>query len=358
MIIGKTYLKNYSDIIKHISSWVNTYLKNNNLGQYKINLSFYLRFLSNKDQYYQKIVIHQKGKERILYQPSEELKYIQKYILHLILNPNRQQYKLASCVTGFTKNQSILTNAMPHLNRVAIIKFDLKDFFPSISREMIHSIFRKYNHFDYTYSYILSHLVTYKNELPQGAPTSPFLANICASGIDYKILKLIKKINISHALNIEYTRYADDLTISFDKKFDYDYVINAVIDIVFSEGFYPNFKKIKVLKKHQCQKVTGIILNNNVPTIEKKEREKIKFILKIWENYGIDDAIQVWNNNNFGTRIQLPENSDDSKNITQKINYSHVKFKEILLGKINFFNMVNATQNENIFKQLNMLLEE
>ncbi len=42
--------------------------------------------------------------------------------------------------------------------------------------------------------------------LPQGAPTSPMLANIIASNLDKKIIILSKK------LNFRYSRYADDLT--------------------------------------------------------------------------------------------------------------------------------------------------
>jgi RNA-directed DNA polymerase len=223
---------------------------------------------------------------------------------------------------------------------------DIKDFFPSITRKMIYNIFRKYNKFSYEYAYILSHLVTYEDALPQGAPTSPFLANICAKGIDYKINKLIEVINTRQKMNIAYTRYADDITISFDKKFNYDYIVNVVTQIIFDEGFYPNLQKTNIIKHHHCQMVTGIVVNNDVPTIEKKQREKIKFILNIWEKYGILDAIVLWNKHKFGRVIDM---TTEDKGVG--------KFVEVIEGKITYFQMVNEEQNKKLFSMYKKLYD-
>jgi len=338
-LISKTYINHYRGTIYSISSNVNRYLFT--LDDFNkedlIRPSFYIRFLSNKEHYYKQIILFKKNKKRFLYEPSSKLKYIQKYILYEIYK-FRGAYKLDKCVTGFVLNQSILTNAKPHLNKIAIIKMDIKDFFPSITRKMIYNIFRKYNKFSYEYAYIFSHLVTYKNSLPQGAPTSPFLANICAKGIDYKINKLIEVINKRQKMNIAYTRYADDITISFDKKFNYDYIVNVVTQIIFDEGFYPNLQKTNIIKHHHCQIVTGIVVNNDTPTIEKKQREKIKFILSIWKKYGIEDAITLWNKHRFGRVIDITK---EDKGIS--------KFIEVIEGKITYFHMVNEEQNKKLF---------
>ncbi|MFK5975073.1 MAG: reverse transcriptase family protein [Sulfurovum sp.] len=267
MLISKTYLNQYEKIIKEISIKVNKYLQEAKLSNkmYAILPSFYLRFLSNKTPYYSEIIFIKNKKTRILSEPSLELKYIQKYILHNILYRHRAEYKLDKCITGFLQKKSILDNARPHLNRLAIIKMDIKDFFPSITRKMIYNIFRKYNKFSYEYSYILSHLVTYKNVLPQGTPTSPFLANICAKGIDYKINKLIEVINKRQKMNIAYTRYADDITISFDKKFNYDYMVNIVTNIIFDEGFYPNLQKTHSACISAATRSTSAHTRNKLP---------------------------------------------------------------------------------------------
>ena len=350
MLISNTYINQYSKVINVISFKVNKYLFHNQIidkAEDRILPSFYLRFLSDKSSYYSQINMYKNNKKRVLYEPNLKLKYIQKYILHIILYRFRPAYKLDKCVTGFVLKKGILENAKPHLNRVCIVKMDIKDFFPSITRKMIYNIFRKYNKFSYEYAYILSHLVTYEDALPQGAPTSPFLANICAKGIDYKINKLISVINERQKMNIAYTRYADDTTISFDKKFNYDYIVNVVTQIIFDEGFYPNLQKTNIIKSNHCQMVTGIVVNNSVPTIEKKQREKIKFILGVWKKYGIEDAIKLWNKHRFGRVIDI---TSDDKGIG--------KFVEVIEGKITYFHMVNEEQNRKLFDTYKLLYDK
>ena len=349
MLISNTYLNQYKKIISIISIKVNLYLQENEIisNEDPILPSFFLQFLSDKNSFYNEILIYQKNKKRTLHEPNVKLKYIQKFILHTILYRSIENYKLDSCVTGFQKNTGIMHNAQPHLNKLAIIKMDIKDFFPSITRTRIYDIFKKYNNFSYEYAYILSHLVTYNNSLPQGAPTSPFLANICANGLDFKINKLIEVINKKQNMNITYTRYADDITISFDKKFNYDYILNIITDIIFDEGFYPNFKKSKIIKNNHCQKVTGIVVNNESPSIERKERKKIKFILNIWKKYNIQTAILLWDKHKFGHSITKYKDED-------KID----KFLEILNGKLTYFSMVNSEQNKNLLVQFTQLTNE
>lgn len=221
---------------------------------------------------------------------------------------------------------------------------DIKDFFNSITRKRIFDIFKKYNKFSYEASYILSKLVTMDNILPQGAPTSPFLANICAKGIDAKINLLLAKISNSKKITIDYTRYADDITISLSDSMNYDYIINALIKIIESEGFTPNYRKTKVIKQSQSQLVTNILVNHKELRIQKKELKKISFILYMWENYSINHALMMWNKYNFGKKNLL---DNDSSTLI-----------EILQGKISFFRNVNMEQSKNLFNKFNQLTKK
>ncbi len=339
---SKTYLIKYKNIISLLTYKVNTYFVNHtNLldKKYPINDKLFLQYLSSDEKFYKKIIINQKNKQRCLYEPVTEIKYIQKFILHSILYKNIKKYNFAKNVTGFLKDTNILNNAYPHLNKFAIIKMDIKDFFPTISRSMIFNKFRQYNKFSYEYSYILSKLVTYKDFLPQGAPTSPFIANICAKGIDFRINKLIETINKNNNISIEYTRFADDITLSFNKKFNYDYIISIIYEIIIDEGFFPNYSKTRVIKKSQCQKVTGIVVNHDKCKIESKEIKKIYFILIIWNKYGILDAIKLWNKHKMGTTII------DNPNKKQQ-------FNDIINGKISYFDMINSNQSQKLRKLL------
>ena len=114
--------------------------------------------------------------------------------------------------------KSIRTNADSHVGKRNILKFDLEDFFPSISFKRIYGIFRSEPYkFNKEIATFLAHICIYqssiydKNEagiLPQGAPTSPLLANLVCRSLDNELMKLAKKYKCI------YTRYADDICIS------------------------------------------------------------------------------------------------------------------------------------------------
>ena len=162
-----------------------------------------LRFmLNNIDGFYAYYLIKKKhgGKRRIL-SPYRNLKRIQEWILHEILDKVQvhQQCK------GFVRGSNTLQNAKPHIGRQYIRKFDLKDFFESITVDRVYGIFHSIG-----YSPVVSHdLATictlklsdykynsmscfqkkwfgylYRKEkavLAQGAPTSPALAKYSMS---------------------------------------------------------------------------------------------------------------------------------------------------------------------------------
>lgn len=336
------YLQSYKEQIDLIKNGVQKYADSEDIPIGGLDEQFFDSVIVGNKKHYKKIKINQKGKKRTLYDPQHNLKVIQKYILEEILYANESTYKFNECVKGYLKDTTVLKNAIPHLNKKVVIKMDIKNFFDTIARKRIYDIFRKYNKFSYKQSYILSKIVTLDNRLPQGSPTSPFLANICAKGLDAKINLLIKKIVISKNIKIDYTRYADDITISLSDTMNYDYIINSVIEIIESEGFTPNYRKTKVVKNTQAQIVTGILVNHKVPRIQKKELKEIEFILYLWEKYNLDTAVKMWNKYHIGKKDLIDE-------------YSNIKLIEILQGKIAFFRYVNDEQSKYLYdKFLNL----
>ncbi|MDO7203903.1 reverse transcriptase domain-containing protein [Paraclostridium bifermentans] len=91
-----------------------------------------------------------------------------------------------------------------------VVNIDISDFFPSID---FNKVFYMFYNLGYTKElcYALSKLLTYKGVLPQGAPSSPCIANVIMINIDLRLDGLAKRINSN------YTRYADDITISGNK---------------------------------------------------------------------------------------------------------------------------------------------
>jgi retron-type reverse transcriptase len=110
--------------------------------------------------------------------------------------------------------------------------------------------------------------------LPQGACTSPALANQAARRLDRRLAGLAGK------LNLNYTRYADDLTFSSAEPMPerIGYLMARVRHIAQDEGFTVNEQKSRVLRKNTAQIVTGLVVNDK-PTLRRRELRGLRAIL-------------------------------------------------------------------------------
>lgn len=231
---------------------------------------------------YHKFYITKKDKvsKREILVPSKELSFIQKYIKENILD----KVEISGYSYGFAKNKNIKKNAEIHLNSNVVLNIDLKDFFPSIDSRRVYYIFYKICGYDKTMSYCLTKLVMYKNKLPQGACTSPIISNIVSYKLDLRLG------NLAAANNMKYTRYADDITFSGEKITKKFYLL--VKQIITEEGFKVNDKKVHLSSKAYKQEVTGLIINNNKVSVDRKYIRKIKQELYYIKKYGLDNHIE------------------------------------------------------------------
>ena len=234
------------------------------LGMPWESLSFYI-FCDIEKLYLTRTIPKRSGGERNLSIPCATLKYIQRWILDNVLyNMFISQYSMA-----FVKSKSILTNAQVHLGSEAILNMDIKDFFPSIPFLKVYQLFRYYG-YTKEVSYLFTRLCTYKDALPQGSPTSPYLSNLVCFKLDIRLSILAQKYCA------KYTRYADDMTFSGSKSIHK--LIPIVIEILSDEGFEINSQKTRFTDKAQRQEITGLNINSgkvNVPRsyIRKFEQE-------------------------------------------------------------------------------------
>ncbi|SNT26155.1 reverse transcriptase family protein [Rhodococcoides kyotonense] len=106
--------------------------------------------------------------------------------------------------------------------------------------------------------------------LPQGAPTSPALANLAARRLD------IRLTGLARSMDMRYTRYADDL--AFSGACDVDKVLWVVWQIVRDEGFSLNPTKTRVRRAHKRQQLTGLVVND-WPAVPRKEYDELRAIL-------------------------------------------------------------------------------
>lgn len=219
------------------------------------------------EKYYRVYSVRKKaGGIRQIEAPRQFLKLIQKWIYIHILSKR----SLPSSVTGFVPDQNIFSNAKKHLLSRNLMVVDIKDFFPSVGERQVSKIFRS---FGYTIkvSNRLAALCTYESRLPQGAPTSPALANIAFSPTDEALESLAEQ------WNCVYTRYADDLAFSGDRFFS-SKDMKQVAMILRQSGFRINYRKSRILGSGARQVVAGLVVNQSgLPPRVKRRRWRATF---------------------------------------------------------------------------------
>lgn len=198
------------------------------------------------------------GQARNIDEPLPDLKFVQSWILHNIL----EKCAVSDYAKAYLKGRTLKHNARFHRAQKIVVTMDIKNFFPSISVKDITEIFENMGYF-HDLSCFLAHLCCYNNVLPQGAPTSPYLSNLRMITLDDKISEY------TYEKSIRYTRYADDLTFSGD--FNPHFLISNISKFVYNEGFCINPQKTRIARSNTRQEVTGIIVNSHMQLSKEKE---------------------------------------------------------------------------------------
>ncbi|WP_294274600.1 retron St85 family RNA-directed DNA polymerase [uncultured Chryseobacterium sp.] len=245
-----------------------------------INKNYLAKIVNKPDIFYHEFSIPKKnGEHRIIHSPNTLLQGVQRWIYLNILS----SIKLHENCIGFRKDYNIKHNASKHLNTDVILKMDLKDFFSSIKKRRVISVFRNIG-YTRKLSYALASLCCNNNSLPQGAPSSPFLSNIIAKRLDIRLSAFCKKFNLN------YTRYADDLTVSGD--FISRRMIVYITKIINDEDFIVNENKTRLLYKNNQRIITGISVCSDKLTIPKKKKREIKQSIYFIKKYGLFEHVQ------------------------------------------------------------------
>lgn len=225
------------------------------------------------------------GRCRLLEIPKPTLKAIQSRILHHIIDVIPPH----DAAHGFRPGRSILSYARPHVGKLIVIRFDLKDFFPSVPAARVVNLFRSAG-YPREVTRRLGGLCTTRlpsdewrpelsqrfrdRHLPQGSPTSPALANLCARRLDLRLTGLAAKLGAT------YTRYADDLAFSGDERLAKSarrFQV-AVGRIALDEGFELNYRKSRFMRRSLRQQLCGIVVNER-PNLPRAEYDTLKAIL-------------------------------------------------------------------------------
>ena len=110
--------------------------------------------------------------------------------------------------------------------------------------------------------------------LPQGAPTSPVLANLAMKEFDREVTML------AQGSGMEYSRYADDITLS-SYKTDFDRgraisMVGKVSSLMGKYGLSPNSSKTKIVPPGSRKLVLGLLVDGTKPRLTRRFRHNLR----------------------------------------------------------------------------------
>lgn len=227
---------------------------------------FYL--VENPGRFYVRIQIPKNsnpGNFRDIDIPNSELKGVQRAIHKKVLSG----LPVSPSVHSYVNGKSILTAAQDFCPGRAVLKLDIKDFFPSISFKRVFGLFRSLG-FNESSAYIFSKLTTLDNRLAQGAPTSPVLSNLIVRGLDQRLEALVGK------WEMRYIRYSDDLFFHKERNFNHPRLATVATSIVEGSGFSVNQGKTKYHPKGLPRVTLGLLTHGERPRIPGPQRRKYR----------------------------------------------------------------------------------
>lgn len=196
------------------------------------------------------------GKTRTIRPPARPLRDLQRTLLDVL----QECIRFPRWMMGGVPKRSIFDHAKPHVGRKMVATFDVKAFYPSTKPAMVRTVLERLGFRGDATDAVLR-LVTQDDELPQGSPTSGFLANLALEPADRRIDALCRK----HGLN--FTRYVDDMAISGDT--DLTKFQGTIIEAVKECGYEVAPEKIRYMSRNVSQLVTKLRVNDKMrPTRE------------------------------------------------------------------------------------------
>lgn len=202
--------------------------------------------------YREKEILKKDKTTRFLYVPCLSLKVVQKWILIEILE---KIHVSGQAMAFIPRKNGLKENAEFHKKNIFLLEMDITNFFGTITEKQVFKLFCNIG-YGSKVATVLTNLCTYEGVLPQGAVTSPYIANLVCYHLDARLNGYCSR------KDIVYTRYADDLTFSSNNRTLLNRAEKFVKYIVAEEGFSINEKKTRYYSNEVKKVVTGITINN------------------------------------------------------------------------------------------------
>jgi len=302
--------------------------------------------------YHYRVLTKHGGNIRLIEAPKKKLKELQRVILAELL----EKIPTHLAVHGFLKGRSIKTFAAPHVGQRVVLRMDLQDFFPSIAAPRVQALFRTAGYPDAAADFLgglctnaaprriwktlgkgldplklaeARALYSFRH-LPQGAPTSPALANLCAYRVDCRLNGL------AEAAGATFTRYADDLAFSGGPEFERcveRFALRAAA-ILMEEGFTVHHRKTRVMRHGVRQYLAGLVTNEKLNVV-RADFDTLKAILTNCVRHGTDSQNREGHpafRQHLDGRIGFVEMVNLAKGARLRRIFEHIEWKEHASG--------------------------
>ena len=230
---------------------------------------------------------------RLIEAPKQRLRALQRRLLEEVIGP----IPTHPAAHGFVPGRSPYTFAAPHAGAPMVIRLDVTSFFAAVTAPRVYGLLRTAGYPE-PVAHAITGLTTTRTpakvltdasrdlpdrayrlallraaHLPQGAPTSPALANLCGFRLDRRLTGLAERFGAT------YTRYADDLAFSGDiDVWGARAVVGAVTTIAADEGFRIHPGKTRIRGRADRQHLAGLVVNAH-PAVPREEYDALRALL-------------------------------------------------------------------------------
>lgn len=250
-------------------------------------------FASNKgNRFYREFSVPKRdGSSRLISAPVGDLLEVQRRITRLL----ETLYVPPPCVHGFVQGRSQVSNARVHRRCSWVLNVDLADFFHSISFGRARAMLMAPPYrIPAPVATLIAGLCCCNSRLPQGAPSSPIIANMVAAPLDRILFALAGKYRC------RYTRYADDITFSTtDRRFPSALATRGpnngtVVSIplasaIASKQFALNARKSRLQHRSERRTVTGVLVGSKL-NLPREYVRQTRAMIHAWAKFGEDEA--------------------------------------------------------------------
>lgn len=241
------------------------------------------RLAIRADRMYRHVPQEKKGKKRDTYDAHEPLKRVQRKLVDRVLSKAIFPAYLHGGIRDLKSPRSIHSNATVHAGARFVILQDIRNFYPSILKSQVDTLFRGLFGFGASVAALLSSICTRDGSAPQGASTSGYIANLIFWDVEPKI------VGDLWDRGFQYSRFADDITISCSREpssNELSGIVSTITGMLAAKGCHQKRTKLHMRVRGQGIKtgdaifqpltVTGLSVFNNTPSLTKLERKRIR----------------------------------------------------------------------------------